>query len=286
MDSVREVQMIQLETLRDVARFCDAAGLRYFLHCGSLLGCIRHEGFIPWDDDVDLAMPLADYRRFEKLVPGTMTEKYTMLSPASRNHHLRWIKVCRNGTTYCQKKDLAYDTHWGISIDIYPLIGISSHPRVEKLQQKMSFAARFLLAADIRIARGDGSRGLHQYLAYLPRKIRVSWARLLLRLCSFDPDRYTRCCTIDGAPLEGKFQRSDFAEAVPGKFEGEYFDIPAAYERLLRIMYWTPKVLPPPEKRCGHYAAGSFIADTHRDYRLYRKAYLQRNKTKRRECPA
>ena len=65
--TAEELRKIMLDILKDVASFCDANGITYFLSCGTLIGAVRHHGFIPWDDDIDIDMPRPDYERFIKL---------------------------------------------------------------------------------------------------------------------------------------------------------------------------------------------------------------------------
>lgn len=65
MSSLREVQLFDLQILKDVVRVCDNNNIKYMISSGTLLGAVRHGGFIPWDDDIDVDMPLSDYKNFE-----------------------------------------------------------------------------------------------------------------------------------------------------------------------------------------------------------------------------
>ena len=76
-----DIHAVQLEMMKTLAAVFEKNGLRYALYCGTLLGAIRHRGFIPWDDDVDLVMPLEDYRRFLRLAAKELPRGYVVLTP-------------------------------------------------------------------------------------------------------------------------------------------------------------------------------------------------------------
>ena len=119
-----DIHAVQLEMMKTLAAVFEKNGLRYALYCGTLLGAIRHRGFIPWDDDVDLVMPLEDYRRFLRLAAEELPRGYVVLTPENSDTHIiPWAKVFLDGTTMMSKSQVAYDTHWGVFIDIYPMIG-------------------------------------------------------------------------------------------------------------------------------------------------------------------
>ena len=104
---LQQLQEIQFETLKDIASVCDKHGIRYSIYCGTLLGAVRHKGFIPWDDDVDLAMPLSDYYRFLEVFPREMHDKYDGLTyRTEKNGRCLWYRIYRKNTTYCPVNQL------------------------------------------------------------------------------------------------------------------------------------------------------------------------------------
>ena len=90
--TLREVQLFGLEILKDVHHFCTLNGIRYSLAYGTLLGAIRHKGFIPWDDDIDIVMPRPDYEKFCKTFKSDAG--YDIFSPVEGDCYLGYARVC------------------------------------------------------------------------------------------------------------------------------------------------------------------------------------------------
>ena len=94
--SNEEIKAIALQVLADVAEYCDRNGIRYFLVCGTALGAVRHDGFIPWDDDIDIGMPRPDYERF---ISEYKSEKYYLCShKLNAGYPYAFDKVCDSDT--------------------------------------------------------------------------------------------------------------------------------------------------------------------------------------------
>ena len=100
---LRKVQMTQLEIAKEIRRVCEENNIRYFLADGTFLGAVRHQGFIPWDDDMDLAMPRADYERFCRIAPEKLDPKYCLQTWYSDpNYALPFGKVVKRNTVYLE----------------------------------------------------------------------------------------------------------------------------------------------------------------------------------------
>jgi len=118
------LRKFQLETLDEFVRICEENNLTYFLTSGTLLGAVRHKGFIPWDDDIDVAMPRNDYDSFLNIFQkeNTIFNYYIAADQIPINtfyHYLGYTKFCRKGTVYA-KEYLYSDQNIGIYIDIWP----------------------------------------------------------------------------------------------------------------------------------------------------------------------
>lgn len=119
---LRKLQMVELEILNEFVRLCEKHDLRYYLVGGTLLGAVRHQGFIPWDDDIDVAMPREDYDSFAKIAPQELNSQYFYQSPDTDPHYfLTYAKVRKNGTEVYEERFENSRFHKGIFIDIFPL---------------------------------------------------------------------------------------------------------------------------------------------------------------------
>ena len=257
--SLREEQLIELNILVEFAKFCDDHGLRYFLDSGTLIGAIRHQGFIPWDDDVDVCFLRADYTKFVELMnkqDNRLTEHIKLETEADSLYP--YLKLVDTRTVLVEYPH-TNPVETGIYIDIFPKDGLLSKDRGEVRRAKK--VKRHLLVAWVgtftfqRLARTGG----------LKNRIAAAAIKLLIP----HPDKYKQkaialaqkhngenfsyvsslvCSGMGGcAPIEC------FADRVTVSFEGHTFQAPAGYDQYLRYLYKGDYMVPPPpEKRVAH----------------------------------
>ena len=267
------IHTVELDMLKAFAALCDAHGLRYTIYCGTLLGAVRHKGFIPWDDDTDVAMPLKDYLRFQE-ISGELPERFSSVSYYSYpNSYVLWTRIVANKTTYMHVKTGVLDIPWGLYLDVYPFIGAARTRFGVKLQNLLLILVRRIRSAELY--RAAGSRKiLKRVLWHIPFPVRRAMSDCLLRVAMKDPEKSRRIGTIDAAPFEGKYDREDWTDMTVLPFEDGEFSAPAKYDKLLRIMYGDYMKLPPENKRIPHsmsYDEGNeCIADTKKSYKQYR----------------
>ena len=122
--TLRRVQLIELEILRELARRCEEASLRWFVIGGTLLGAARHRGFIPWDDDIDVGMPRADYDRFEALCRRSTDARFAWQSyDTNPAFPFMYGKLLRAGTRAVEAAVAELPIEHSIAIDVFPLDG-------------------------------------------------------------------------------------------------------------------------------------------------------------------
>ncbi|MBQ9250008.1 MAG: LicD family protein [Oscillospiraceae bacterium] len=269
---IREIQLVELDMLKAFSALCERHGLRYTIYCGTLLGAVRHGGFIPWDDDVDVAMPLPDYRRFLTLAHELPDRFHVQALDNTREYHFLYAKICADGTTFMPPDMAGLDIHWGISLDIYPFIGAARDPRLEELQRKLLKMARYLRSADWHRFRPGKHPRVEPLLIATPFPIRRVLSDLLLRIAMRDPDKSERIGTLDAVPFSGKFSREEWQKMIRLPFEDTDFPAPAQFDPILRRMYGDYRQLPPEKDRHGHSDdTQEYLIDTKRDYRLYQQ---------------
>ncbi|MEG0419187.1 LicD family protein, partial [Gordonibacter sp.] len=137
-DMLRKLQLVELEILRDIDAVCRTHGIVYFLDSGSALGAVRHGGFIPWDDDIDLGMLRADYERFLEVAPRALGDGYVVADPRKRTDQAgMFAKVWKRGTKFFTEETIDAGIEQGIFVDIFPYDPLHSNPVIARRQQRM-----------------------------------------------------------------------------------------------------------------------------------------------------
>lgn len=126
-----------LEIVREVVRICDEYGLKYYMLGGTMLGAIRHKGFIPWDDDIDLGMPRNDYEKFLEIAPKIMSDHLKLVNyQTDPNYHYYITRILDTATKVIENRFVSEGKYTNVSIDIFPLDGSPNNPIVRKFHCK------------------------------------------------------------------------------------------------------------------------------------------------------
>lgn len=140
-DNLTKLHSVLIEMLKDIKNFCDNNSLSFFLVAGTALGAVRHGGFIPWDDDLDIGMVYDDYLKFLKIFND---DKYYLETGLTDDFPLPYAKVKLKGTTLLEKETKNRNMHsYGIFIDIFPITDISNNCIVARFQY---IASKFYIA--------------------------------------------------------------------------------------------------------------------------------------------
>lgn len=121
-NELRQLQLTQLEILKVIDNFCRANGINYSLYAGTLLGAVRHGGFIPWDDDLDICMKRSEYNKFIEAWLANGPEGYILQNKETEPEFTQsFTKIRKDHTTFLQSKEEAGKYHTGIFVDIFPI---------------------------------------------------------------------------------------------------------------------------------------------------------------------
>ena len=260
--SPAEFRVHMMDILENMQHFCDEKGLRYYLAYGSLLGAVRHKGFIPWDDDIDIWMPRPDYERFCKEYNHPY---YKVLSAwTDKNYPLDFPKVQDIRTKVVEDGG---DGDWGVFVDIFILDGIHSPEEGIKIMKKVAFyrsmAANQRFTRKFKIGRGTGLK--KSCMALLGKLVHpfISLQRILQAEDKFIAQNDYESCSYVSSLVDWKYQVFVPKEALEPfvlmPFEDRQFRCPADSAKALTETfgpnYMTP---PPPEKRYSVHSSQAF----------------------------
>ena len=254
MDAVlRQLQLTQLEILKVFDGFCREYGLRYSLYAGSLLGAVRHQGFIPWDDDLDVCMPRADYDRFIELWSENPVDGYVLQNKEnSRYFDQSFTKLRKDHTTFLQNEREIGNHHTGIFLDIFPVDRIPNGK-----WNRAVFKARCmiyqLMTREFVPPKGDAMTrfGAGVILACVPKVLRPKLrSRMLRQITKFNERPELEMVFIETMNSLRKTYAPDMADQyVQLFFEGEEFWCFADWHDNLTRKFGDYMQLPPEEDR-------------------------------------
>lgn len=257
-DVIRKLQKAELMVLKDVAMICEDNGLKYYLIGGTLLGAIRHQGFIPWDDDIDIVMFRDDYDKLFDIMNRDYRDKYFVQRFETDPNYSRYImKIRLNGTKHVENRVSDVAMNHGIYIDIFPIdylknAGLVTHIRGGVL--RALFAYKNVKHSQNRYT---GIKRIASYPVLLltkiiPEKIINKWFD---DVCVVDNKKNCSYVTNFASHFKWKKQmypREYFDDGVYLNFEGTQFKAPKEYIKILERLYGDYMKLPPENKRVAH----------------------------------
>ena len=274
--NLRDLQLFELDMLRDVKRVCESNQLKYYLSSGTLLGAVRHQGFIPWDDDIDIAMPYPDFLRFLEIGQEALGSRY-FLQTADTDESFPFIyaRVRRNNSTMIRYWECD-GGHHGVWLDVFPLIPLGGGLDVRLKKTLISVTNVLYMSQEVfdknrdwmRKTSGGGRVALTAALRKLLGKNRRCFAKWIRRRL-FSKTEKPNTAEVWGsitAVVPVKLFRE---EPVSLLFEGESFSAPADFDAVLRYNYGDYMQLPPVEKRCSNH--GDMYIDLERDWETVKR---------------
>lgn len=254
---IEELKLLQREILDDIVQFCEEHGLRYFLAYGTLLGALRHKGYIPWDDDIDIHMPRPDYERFLELYNNRTSNYKVVTHDLERCYHVPFAKVYRKGTIV---KEFFYkQSVFGVYVDIFPLDGIKHKWQAFLCGQciKFMYIKTFIFCKQQSLAR-------KLRIAVTKAILLPFTEHFILGMMKSISTRYKysecdRVCSFGSrTALREILPRAVFEKHIMLPFEGKMYHAPRGYDTYLKQKYGDYMTLPPVEKQVSTHDSQAY----------------------------
>lgn len=267
--NVKETQKISLELLHTIADICEMKGLRYYLMYGTLIGAIRHKGYIPWDDDTDIMMPRPDYDALLEYLYKNIN-KYPNLEvfnhDVNKDYPYMITRISDNRYITYALNEKSYGL--GVFIDIYPFDGLGNGKK-EALRYGLKgdrLSSICYQATRKHFAIETTTEPLRKIIKYpffifskLVGKDRVQdKLESLARRKRYDNSEYVGCVVWLSGGMKDIFKKEWFDSYIMAQFENYKFRIPKDYDAVLRHMYGNYLCLPPKKDRIGHHNYKSY----------------------------
>ena len=255
---IREIQQMELGIMEYIHEICQKIGVKYFLAYGSLIGAVRHKGFIPWDDDMDICMLREDYEKLQDYLIANPDERYEVMSYKNNLNYVYPFMKVQDNQTYLLEEDVRIDSNMGIYVDIFPVDGYEDD---SVFKDKMT---RLIKKRQLSCYTFKGITNTKSLLNSLIRYISV----IVFYFTNTNKyiggiDELAKSRKVDDYELvdyliykdmhKPVWKREWLEQTIMGVFEGKEFMIPKNYHEILTSDYGDYMQLPPVELRFSHH---------------------------------
>ena len=256
---LREAQLIMLDILKEIDRVCKKGNIQYWLDSGTLLGAIRHKGFIPWDDDLDICMLREDYNKFIEISKEELSKKYFLQSYDSDNKtENMWIKLRdRNSILKINEREKG---HIGIFVDIFPMDFYSNNDKNYKIKNKIKLITLMYWMKHAKIKRpvikhikGNMTKLIARLIFLFNPKFNykniIKLVKKELKNISMESEGSDYINYGVEVPFDKMIEKNWIFPLDSYEFEGEKYPIPREYDLYLKNLYGNYMELPKKENR-------------------------------------
>ena len=254
---LKKLHLVELEILDEVVRVCEENGIQYFLTGGTLLGAVRHKGFIPWDDDIDICMLREDYDKFIKLANEKMSDKFILQCYETDDRtYFPFAKVRKNGTIFNEESVQNYEANKGIYIDIFPLERINN-PKSKKLEIDAILIKNIWETLLHKVgAHPKISDCRHPFVSFFmnfkSKKSLEKWQMKILKKQNISEGKYV-CCLVGAYDYRKDiFEYDRLFPLKKIEFEGKKYNCFKDADYYLKGLYGDYMKLPPEDERVTH----------------------------------
>lgn len=255
-DTLRKIQMVQLEMLIEVDRICKKCGIHYNIIAGTLLGAVRHGGYIPWDDDADVALLRPEYEKFRQACKTELDTSRFYFQDHRNTKGYRWGygKLRRKDTLFLREfqEHMLYEQ--GIFIDIFPLDSVPDNYFLRSFKNFECFCVRKILWSKVgKVAEKNyWKRKVYQLLDKIPEKEVFRYYHTMIRRADKKQTRMVRILMFPTPNSEYGYYRNWYENSTDTEFEGVIFQGIKDYDSYLSFKFGKYMELPPVEKRKVH----------------------------------
>lgn len=257
MTTLQKLQSIEVEILEEIVRICNKHALTYFLVGGTLLGAVRHRGFIPWDDDLDIAMPRKDYNKFLAVCPYELNTAYALQYHGNEPHYISGFAKIRKKKTIFQEKGFENLAENGIWVDIFPLdYSRGAQKKGEQIKRKLIMSIR----AVIGVRNGYFTQKVSPHIRVITKianVLKLSNSQIVSIYTWLSASRKKGDYIVNQGSQYGLIKQTipkdKYFPATELMFCGKMYSVPHDYDGVLRSIYGNDYMqLPPVEKRVTH----------------------------------
>lgn len=261
---LKDIQRISTDILADVHQFCEKNGISYSLAYGTLIGAVRHKGFIPWDDDIDLLMPRPDYDRF---IREFHSEENEVMDLSGTDACVEtFAKVCRKNTVMVDRE--LGRSLWGVNVDIFPIDGAPEEgleERFNRMEGKREWIFRLCPFYKV-VGKGKAK----WFLKYCLKRLRYPSLSSCVKV-KRAIENELRAVSFGETPLAGAYFGDDgirefmpaewFTEYTTLEFEGKPYSVLSHWHDYLTRLFGDYMQLPPEDQRVTHHLYDSYLLE-------------------------
>lgn len=263
-ETLRKVQLVQLEIAKEIKRVCEENNIQYFLDSGTLLGAVRHKGFIPWDDDLDVAMMRDEYEGFMQIAPQKLDPKYELITwKNEKMYPCQFAKVIKKGTIYREETRHDHGKN-GIYVDVFAYDHFPNNVKQRKVHgfKIMAYRAMIRAKCHTKMWTYHNHFYLDRWIKNIPFRIASMFysKEELVYKYELEAKKYnnieTELVFPQGSTKYGRWviPKECFSEYINIQFEDTFFKAPAGYDVYLKYAYGDYMKLPPEDKRENRHA--------------------------------
>ena len=267
IEDVEEIRKILLDLACEVKKICEENNLRYYLSGGTLLGAVRHKGFIPWDDDIDMHMPRPDYEKFIEIYYKVGGKNVLHAQELNDRYQYSYIKLAARNTVLYEKEAHS-GVEMGVYLDIFPIDGLGNGTedahkvfkkiktpinllmsyRVDKFRKDVPFYKNVLVIGASIVAHLFGVKALSKKITTLAKTY------------DYDTSEYVGSF-IDEVGDKRIYSKELYKGKCELDFEGIKFSVPSGYKTILEMFYGDYMKLPPKEKQVLTHGYDAYIVE-------------------------